>query len=165
MFFTIIFSDIRISYSRAYNFFCKMSILSYHNYCCLSKVANFNVLHFSFVHAPACANCNIFLNITLFKKYKICLLLNWKIVHCELYVFSFSFVHTPVCANCKSDSCNCILFNNKKKQKQKKNKKNKKKNDPYFGMGKNTKVMPQKMPLSIFFLGKGRESLHLQNFI
>ena len=29
-----------------------------------------------------------------------CLLLNWKIVHCELYVFSFSFVHAPVCANC-----------------------------------------------------------------
>ena len=27
---------------------------------------------------------------------------------------------------------------------------------------KNTKVMPQKTPLSIFFLGKGRESLCLQ---
>ena len=29
-------------------------------------------------------------------------------------------------------------------------------------MGKNTKVMPQKTLLSIFSLGKGRESLHLQ---
>ena len=29
-------------------------------------------------------------------------------------------------------------------------------------MGKNTKVMPQKIPLSIFSLGKGRESLCLQ---
>ena len=29
-------------------------------------------------------------------------------------------------------------------------------------MGKNTKVMPQKTPLSIFSLGKGRESLCLQ---
>ena len=29
-------------------------------------------------------------------------------------------------------------------------------------MGKNTKVMPQKTPLSIFSLGKGRESLRLQ---
>ena len=62
------FLDIRILYSPAYNFFCKTSILSYHNYCCLSKVTNFNILHFSFVHAPACANCNVFLNITLFKK-------------------------------------------------------------------------------------------------
>ena len=34
-------------------------------------------------------------------------------------------------------------------------KKKKKKNDPYLGMGKNTKVMPQKSPLSIFSLGKG----------
>ena len=33
-----------------------------------------------------------------------------------------------------------ILF----KKKKKKTKKQKKKNDPYFGMGKNTKVMPQK---------------------
>ena len=38
----------------------------------------------------------------------------------------------------------------------------KKKKDPYFGMGKNTKVMPQKTLLSIFSLGKGRESLRLQ---
>ena len=31
-------------------------------------------------------------------------------------------------------------------------------------MGKNTKVMPQNAPLSIFFLGKGRESLHLKPY-
>ena len=44
---------------------------------------------------------------------------------------------------------NCIFF------------KKKKKNDPYFGMGKNTKVMPQ-YPAIYLFLGKGRESLHLK---
>ena len=42
-----------------------------------------------------------------------CLLLNCKIVHCKLHVFSFSFVHTPVCANCKNDSCN--IYSKKKK--------------------------------------------------
>ena len=42
-----------------------------------------------------------------------------------------------------------ILFKKKKKKKQEK------KNDPYFGMDKNTKVMPQKTPLSIFSLEKG----------
>ena len=31
-------------------------------------------------------------------------------------------------------------------------------------MGKNTKVMPQNAPLSIFFLGKGREPLHLKPY-
>ena len=31
-------------------------------------------------------------------------------------------------------------------------------------MGKNTKVMPQNAPLSIFFLGKRRESLHLKPY-
>ena len=31
-------------------------------------------------------------------------------------------------------------------------------------MGKNTTVMPQKAPLSIFSLGKGRESLHLKPY-
>ena len=42
-----------------------------------------------------------------------------------------------------------ILFKKKKKKKKKK------KNDPYLGMGKNTKVMPQKSLLPIFSLGKG----------
>ena len=85
-----------------------------------------------------------------------CLLLNLKIVHCELYVFSFSFVHTAVCANCKEILV--IIYYSKKKKK-------KEKNDPYFGMGKITKVMSQKAPLSIFFLGKGGESLHLQLYL
>ena len=40
----------------------------------------------------------------------------------------------------------------------------KKKNDSYFSMGKNTKVMPQNAPLSICFLGKGRESLCLKPY-
>ena len=50
-----------------------------------------------------------------------------------------------------------LLYSKKKKTKTKKKKK-----DPYFGMGKNTKVMPQKTSLSIFSLGKGRKSLCLQ---
>ena len=44
---------------------------------------------------------------------------------------------------------------------KKKKKKKKKKNNPYFGMGKITKVMPQKTPLSIFSLGR-EGILHLQ---
>ena len=79
-----------------------------------------------------------------------CLLLNWKIVHCELYVFSFSFVHAPVCANC---NYSCKLLYSKKKTKKTKKTKNKK--DPYFGMGKNTKVMPQKPRYLSFLLEKG----------
>ena len=47
----------------------------------------------------------------------------------------------------------CILIQKKKK-----------KNDLYFGMGKNTKVMPQNAPLSIFLLGKERESLRLKPY-
>ena len=50
----------------------------------------------------------------------------------------------------------CILIQKKKKKK--------KKNDPYFGMGKNTKVISQNAPLSIFFLGKRRESLCLKPY-
>ena len=37
----------------------------------------------------------------------------------------------------------------------KKKKKKKKEKDPYFGMGKNTKVMPQKPHYLSFLLGKG----------
>ena len=66
----------------------------------------------------------------------------------------FSFVHAPVCVNCKIDSCKWYTYSKKKK----------KKNDPYFGMGKNTKIMPQNAPLFIFFLGKGRESLRLKPY-
>ena len=53
-----------------------------------------------------------------------------------------------------------VILIQKTKQKQKKTKK-----DPYFGMGKNTKVMPQNAPLSIFSLGKGREYLRLKPYI
>ena len=72
----------------------------------------------------------------------------------------FSFVHTPVCAKCKVISCKLYTYSKKKKTKTKK----KLKNDPYFGMCKNTKVMPQNAPLPIFFLGKGRESLWLKPY-
>ena len=40
-----------------------------------------------------------------------------------------------------------ILYSKKKKKKRKK--------DPYFGMGKNTKVMPKKPHYLSFLLGKG----------
>ena len=46
----------------------------------------------------------------------------------------------------------------------KKKKKKKKENDPYFGMGKNTKVMPQMPRYLSFSLEKGRESLHLKPY-
>ena len=76
-----------------------------------------------------------------------CLLLNCKIVHCELHVFSFRFVHAPVCANCKNDSCN----NYSKKKKKKK----KRKTTRTSVWVKNTKVMPQKPCYLSFLLGKG----------
>ena len=69
--------------------------------------------------------------------------------------FIFSFVHTPVCANCKVI---LVIFIQKKKKKKKTE------NHPYFSMGKNTKVMPQNAPLSIFSLGKGREYLDLKPY-
>ena len=50
---------------------------------------------------------------------------------------------------------NCIFFKKKKKKKKKR------KNNPYFGMGKHTNVMPQ-YPAIYLFLGKGRESLRLK---
>ena len=43
-----------------------------------------------------------------------------------------------------------IVYFSKKKKKKKK-----KKNNPYFGMGKNTKVMPQYLAIYLFLLGKG----------
>ena len=43
-----------------------------------------------------------------------------------------------------------ILFKKKKNKKEK--------NDPYFGMGKNTKSYATKSPAIYLFLGKGRES-------
>ena len=48
-----------------------------------------------------------------------------------------------------------VIFIQKKKKK-------KKENDPYFGMGEKHQSYATKTPLSIFSLGKGRESLRLQ---
>ena len=78
---------------------------------------------------------------------RMCLLLNCKIVHCELHVFSFSFVHAPVCANCKNDSCN--IYSKKKKKKKKR------KMTHTLVWVKNTKVMPQKPHYLSFLLAKG----------
>ena len=46
-------------------------------------------------------------------------------------------------------SCNLYIYSKKQK------KQNKTKNDLYFGMGKNTKVMPQMPHYLSFLLGKG----------
>ena len=54
-----------------------------------------------------------------------------------------------------------ILFNKKKKKKKKKKKE---KNDPYFSMGKNTKVMPQK-PRYLSFPWEREGILHLGLYI
>ena len=95
-------------------------------------------LFFSFVHTPECAYCSI-----------------GKLVNCEfICLLFFNFVHAVVCANCKVI---LIILIQKKKNK-------KKQKDPYLGMGKNTKVMPQNAPLSIFSLGKGGEYLHLKPY-
>ena len=67
--------------------------------------------------------------------------------------FLFSFVHAPKCAYCNI-LCNIVQLFKKKK----------KKNDPYYGMGKNAKVMPQMSCYLSFLLGKGRESLHLKPY-
>ena len=47
-----------------------------------------------------------------------------------------------------------VIFYSKKKKKEK--------NDPYSGMGEKCQSYATKTPLSIFSLGKGRESLRLQ---
>ena len=84
------FPDIQISYriwhSPADNLFCneKRKLISYHSYCCLSKVDKFKVLHFSFVHAPACANCKLFLNYYNVKS-AFC-----KLANCMLYINMYS---------------------------------------------------------------------------
>ena len=98
---------------------------------------------FSFVHAPECAYCSI-----------------GKLVNCEfsslsyfsaLYTLRYVLIVKVILV---------ILIQKKTKKKNKKNKKN----DPYFGMGKNIKVIPQYALLSIFSLGKGREYLHLKPY-
>ena len=80
-----------------------------------------------------------------------CLLLNWQIVHCKFICISFSFVHALVCANCNY-SCNCIFI--QKKQKKKKR--------PVLQYGLKIPKLCHNTPLSIFSLGKGRESLCLK---
>ena len=57
MFFTSISRTSEFRTLQLTSYFVKRNVLlSYYSYCSLSKVDNF--LHFSFVHAPACANCN-----------------------------------------------------------------------------------------------------------
>ena len=82
-----------------------------------------------------------------------------KLENCTLCIIciSFSFVHAPVCANCKSDSCNCILFKKKKKKKRKMTR--------TLVWVKIPKLCHKKNPAIYLFLGKGRESLHLQLYL
>ena len=108
--------------------------------------------HTKFIHLSNCSNNFIF---QLCTRSRMCLLFNWQTCKLSIYMFFiFSFVHALVCANCKVI---LVIFIQKKKKKTEKN-------DPYFGMGRNTKVMPQNAPLSIFSLGKGREYLRLKPY-
>ena len=76
-----------------------------------------------------------------------CLLLNWKLYTVN-YMYSLSALYMLQYVPIVTYSCK-LLYSKKKKKK-------KKKKDPYFGMGKNTKVMPQKNPRYLsFLLGKG----------
>ena len=77
-----------------------------------------------------------------------CLLLNWKIVHCGFICIFFRFVHAPVCANC-TILVNCIFF---KKKKQKKKKKRK---TTHTLVWVKIPKLCHNTPLSIFSLGKG----------
>ena len=54
--------------------------------------------------------------------------------------------------------CEYVFFKKKKKKKKKK------KTDPSFGLGKKLKSYATIVPLSIFSLGKGRESLCLKPY-
>ena len=74
-----------------------------------------------------------------------------KIVHCEFICISFSFVHAPVCANCNY-SCNCTFIQKKKKKKK----------TTRTRVWVKIPKLCHNTPLSIFSLGKGRESLHLK---
>ena len=72
-----------------------------------------------------------------------------KLYTVNLYVF-LSALYTLQYVPIVTILVNCIFFKKKKKKKQKQ-----KKNDPYFGMGKNTKVMPQYPAIYLFLFGKG----------
>ena len=60
-------------------------------------------------------------------------------------MYSLSALYTLQYVPIVTYSCK-LLYSKKKKKKEK---------DPYFGMGKNTKVMPQKPRYISFLLGKG----------
>ena len=64
-----------------------------------------------------------------------------KLYTVNLYVF-LSALYTLQYVPIVTILVNCIFFKTKKKKK--------KKNDPYFGMGKNTKVMPQYPAIYLF---------------
>ena len=68
-----------------------------------------------------------------------------KLYTVNLYVF-LSALYTLQYVPIVTILVNCIFLKKKKK---------KKKNTPYFGMGKNTKVMPQYPAIYLFLLGKG----------
>ena len=80
-----------------------------------------------------------------------CILLNWKIVHCALYV-SLSALYMLWSVPIVKVILVIVYYSKKKK------------NDPYFGIGKNTKVMPQKPRYLSFSLGKGGNP-YISNFI
>ena len=90
---------------------------------------------------------------------RMCLLLNWQNCKLSIYMYFFSFVHTLVCANCKYFVLLVILLKKKKKKKKKK-----RKMTHTSVMGKKYQSYATYAPLSIFSLGKGRESLCLKPY-
>ena len=84
-----------------------------------------------------------------------CLLLKIGKLYTVNYMYSLSALYVLQCVPIATYSCK-LLYSKKKKKK-------KKETDPYFGMGKNTKVMPQKPCYLSFLLGKG-EILTSPNF-
>ena len=65
------------------------------------------------------------------------------------YMYSLSALYTLQYVPIVNYSCKLLYPKKKEKKKKKKEK------DPHFGMGKNTKVTPQKPRYLSFLLGKG----------
>ena len=86
-----------------------------------------------------------------------------KLTNCTLYINMYSLSALYMLRSVPIVKVILVILFKKKKKKKKetKTKKKTKKNDPYFGMGKNSKVMPQK-PRYLSFPWEREGILHLQ---
>ena len=132
MFITIIFCQARFTEFRTHQF----KSFSNSKYLAIAFSINFKVAKYTSCFSALYMLWNVLI-VKLAKLYTVNLCL------------SFSFVHAPVCANCNY-SCNCIFF-----------KKKKRKMTRTLVWVKLPKLCHNTL-LSIFFLGKGRESLRLK---